>query len=98
MFRHSSECWDRRRYVHWVFQPKKRFGLCVLNYMVTSNYLHLLVGLAAVQSSRACPERSRRVQWFDALTMSGINMLIHPSEGGLPHFENSRNVRNVPAG
>jgi putative transposase len=34
---------DRRRYLHWVFEAKKRFGLCVLNYMVTSNHVHLLV-------------------------------------------------------
>jgi hypothetical protein len=24
---------DRRRYLHWVFEAKKRFGLSVLNYM-----------------------------------------------------------------
>ena len=34
---------DRRRYLHWVFEAKKRFGLCVLNYAVTSNHIHLLV-------------------------------------------------------
>jgi len=34
---------DRRRYLHWVFEAKKRFGLCVLDYMVTSNHIHLLV-------------------------------------------------------
>ena len=34
---------DRRRYLHWVFEAKKRFGLSVLNYMVTSNHVHLLV-------------------------------------------------------
>ena len=34
---------DRRRYVHWVFEAKKRFGFCILNYMVTSNHVHLLV-------------------------------------------------------
>ncbi|HEU4342125.1 MAG TPA: transposase [Candidatus Binatia bacterium] len=34
---------DRRRYLHWVFEAKKRFGLSVLNYMVTSNHIHLLV-------------------------------------------------------
>jgi len=34
---------DRRRYLHWLFEAKKRFGLCVLNYMVTSNHIHLLV-------------------------------------------------------
>ena len=34
---------DRRRYLHWLFEAKKRFGLCVLDYMVTSNHVHLLV-------------------------------------------------------
>jgi len=34
---------DRRRYLHWLFEAKKRFGLCVLNYIVTSNHVHLLV-------------------------------------------------------
>jgi putative transposase len=26
---------DRRRYLHWLFEVKKRFGLAVLNYVVT---------------------------------------------------------------
>jgi putative transposase len=34
---------DRRRYLHWVFEAKKRFGLSVLDYVVTSNHVHLLV-------------------------------------------------------
>lgn len=34
---------DRRRWLHWLFEAKKRFSLCVLNYMVTSNHIHLLV-------------------------------------------------------
>jgi hypothetical protein len=34
---------DRRRYLHWLFEAKKRFGLSVLNYTVTSNHVHLLV-------------------------------------------------------
>jgi putative transposase len=29
--------------VQWLFEAKKRFGFCVLNYMVTSNHIHLLV-------------------------------------------------------
>jgi len=35
---------DRERYLHWLFEAKKRFSLRVLNYMVTSNHVHLLVG------------------------------------------------------
>ena len=27
----------------WVFEAKKRLGLSVLNYVVTSNHIHLLV-------------------------------------------------------
>src|SRR4029079_1805458 len=34
---------DRRLYLHWLFKAKKRFGLCVLDYVVTSNHIHLLV-------------------------------------------------------
>jgi len=34
---------DRRRWLHWLYEAKKRFGTCVLNYAVTSNHIHLLV-------------------------------------------------------
>jgi len=34
---------DRRNYLQWLFEARKRFGLCVLNYMVTCNHIHLLV-------------------------------------------------------
>jgi putative transposase len=34
---------DRRRYLHWLFEAKKRYGLRLLNYAVTSNHVHLLV-------------------------------------------------------
>jgi putative transposase len=34
---------DRRRWRVWLFEAKKRYGLCVLNYVATSNHIHLLV-------------------------------------------------------
>jgi len=34
---------DRRAWLGWLFEAKKRMGLCVLNYVVTSNHIHLLV-------------------------------------------------------
>jgi len=34
---------DKKRWTTWLFEAKKRFGLCVLNYTVTSNHIHLLV-------------------------------------------------------
>jgi putative transposase len=37
-FARDCECW-----LGWLFEAKKRYGLCVLNYVVTSNHIHLLV-------------------------------------------------------
>jgi len=34
---------DRQRWRAWLFEARKRFGLCVLNYIATSNHVHLLV-------------------------------------------------------
>jgi putative transposase len=34
---------DRRAWVYWLYQARRRYGLCVLNYVVTSNHIHLLV-------------------------------------------------------
>jgi len=34
---------DRQRWLYWLFQAKKRYGLQILNYMVTCNHIHLLV-------------------------------------------------------
>ena len=34
---------DRRRWLYWLYQARRRYGLSVLNYIVTSNHIHLLV-------------------------------------------------------
>lgn len=34
---------DRQAWMGWLFEAKKRYGLRVLNYTVTSNHIHLLV-------------------------------------------------------
>jgi putative transposase len=34
---------DRHRFLQWLFEAKKRYGLVILSYMVTSNHIHLLV-------------------------------------------------------
>ncbi len=34
---------DRHEWLKWLYEAKKRFGLCILDYMVTSNHIHLLV-------------------------------------------------------
>ena len=37
-FAKDRDCWR-----HWLYQARKRYGLCVLNYIITSNHIHLLV-------------------------------------------------------
>jgi putative transposase len=34
---------DRCRDLRWLFEAKKRFGFSVLDYLMTSNHIHLLV-------------------------------------------------------
>ena len=34
---------DRKRWRYWLFEAKKRYGLSVLNFIITSNHIHLLV-------------------------------------------------------
>jgi len=34
---------DQRRWLQWLFEAKKRFGTSILNYMVTSNHVHLVI-------------------------------------------------------
>jgi REP-associated tyrosine transposase len=39
-------------------QPKKRFGLAVLNYVVTSNHVHMLVKDSGTNDAAASSNRS----------------------------------------
>ena len=34
---------DRNRWLYWLFEAKRRYGLVILDYAVTSNHIHLLV-------------------------------------------------------
>ena len=34
---------DKRRWIQWLFEAKRRYGLKIINYMLTSNHIHLLV-------------------------------------------------------
>jgi len=45
---------DRQRWRYWLFQARKRYGMSVLDYIVTSNHIHLLVrdkGNASISKS-----------------------------------------------
>jgi hypothetical protein len=52
----SSSPRDRSHYLRWLYEACKRFGLCVLDYMVTSNHVYLRVkdtGEGSTQRPRA---------------------------------------------
>ncbi len=34
---------DRRRWLYWLYQARRRFDISVLNYVVTSNHVHILI-------------------------------------------------------
>jgi REP element-mobilizing transposase RayT len=34
---------DQHRWLQWLYEAKKRFGISILNYGVTSNHIHLIV-------------------------------------------------------
>jgi putative transposase len=34
---------DRKRYTKWLYEAKKRYGLSILNFAITSNHIHLMV-------------------------------------------------------
>ena len=34
---------DKKVWRKWLFDARKRYGLCILNYTITSNHIHLLV-------------------------------------------------------
>ncbi len=33
---------DRRRWLQWLFEARRRFGISILNYTVTSNHIHVI--------------------------------------------------------
>ena len=70
---------DRQRWLYWLFQAKKRYGLRILNYIVTSNHIHLLVADDGSRDSiprsiqliagRTGQEHNQKI-WFNCLQKS----------------------------
>ena len=58
---------DRRAWVHWLYVARRRFALCVLNYQVTSNHVHLLV------HDRGGDEIARSLQLIEGCTGQAYN-------------------------
>jgi REP-associated tyrosine transposase len=83
---------DRRLWMGWLFEARKRFGLSVLNYTVTSNHIHLLVRdngapdvisnsmqLIAGRTGQECNLRKRRkgAYWEDRYHATAVETDQH---------------------
>ncbi len=58
---------DRQCWLRWLYEARKRFGLCLLNYTATSNHIHALV------LDRGKGEISRGMQLAAARTAQQYN-------------------------
>lgn len=83
---------DRKRWLFWLFQAKKRYGLCILNYSLTSNHIHLLtydkkksnviansVHLAACRTAQEYNDRKGRsgAFWEDRYNATAVESDSH---------------------
>ncbi len=63
---------DKRLWIHWALQAKIRFGLTVLNFMITSNHVHLL---AAILRTRVPPDAlPRALQLIESRGAQSFNV------------------------
>ncbi|MDD5169117.1 MAG: hypothetical protein PHN75_09885 [Syntrophales bacterium] len=66
---------DRKRYIKWLSEAKKRFGLSILNFIITSNHTHILV----YDTGNDVIPRSMQLVYID-LNMVRAGVVVHPSE------------------
>ncbi len=84
---------ERNRWVSWLFEARKRFGLSILNCAVTSNHIHLPVFAGAVgsvsyatevQSRLGIPVRKRSVEESGT---DGVYLLREEDAPYMPHYD-----------
>lgn len=82
---------DRRVWRRWLFEARKRYDLCVLDFMVTSNHIHLLVQdrghgeiaksmqLIAGRTAQAYNQRKQRggAYWEDRYHATAVEVATH---------------------
>ena len=83
---------DRYRWIRWLFEAKRRFGLVVLNYVATSNHTHLIlkddsehriipqaIGLVAGRTAQEYNQRKKRkgAFWEDRYHATAIESGEH---------------------
>lgn len=65
---------DKRLWIHWALQAKIRFGLVILNFMITSNHIHLVAMMQARGRARVQREdMSRALQLIESRVAQSYN-------------------------
>jgi len=62
---------DKRLWIHWALQAKIRFGLAILNFVITSNHVHLLAMI--LRSRGQSGALSRALQLIESRTAQTFN-------------------------
>ena len=70
---------DRKRWLQWLFEAKKRCGLNIFNHTITSNHVHLLVVEGeAVDSERFVNDVLEKLERRSGIKyMSVLTVLFH---------------------
>jgi putative transposase len=82
---------DRRAWLRWLCEARKRYGLCVLDYTATSNHIHLLVrdhgreeiaaGMQLIEGQTAHPFNRRKARggafWQDRYHATAVETGEH---------------------
>lgn len=80
---------NRKRWRYWLYEAGKRYGLCVLSYIVTSNHIHLLVvdteqdviakslQLVAGRTAQEFNQRKKRAFWEDTYHATVVETDAH---------------------
>ncbi len=88
---------DKLAWMHWALQAKIRYGLIILNFMITSNHIHLL-GMAGRRRSEGTVVRAgARALARTNTGPVGAGVCVGPGECGIADTGAIANTNDEPA-
>lgn len=66
---------DKRLWMRWALEAKLRYGIAILNFMITSNHIHLLaMALASLRACRSASALSSALQLIESRVAQSYNL------------------------
>ena len=66
---------DKRLWMRWALEAKLRYGIAILNFMITSNHIHLLaMALASLRACRSASALSSALQLIESRMAQSYNL------------------------